>query len=158
MKRFTLPLVALALVSLTLNTANAQNKKPGKDVLTAKIKKQLQAAELPADVLEKCNKIVAEMAPKVAEAQSKVDAVLTAEQQQARAAAQKAAKEAGKKKKEAQAEVEAATKLTDEQKSKLAAANKELTAAQTALTDGLKAALTPEQQAKVLGKVKKKQG
>lgn len=157
MQLLSLPLVALALVVLTLNVADAQDKKRNKNDPSAKIKKQLQAAELPADVLEKCNKIVAEKAPKVAEAQAKVDAVLTAQQQQARAAAQKAAKEAGTKRKEAVAAVEAATKLTDEQKTKLAAANKELTTAQTALTDGLKSVLNPEQQAKVLGKVRKKQ-
>lgn len=156
MKSFALPLLALALVGMTLNIAAAQAKKQRKNDPAAQMKKRLAAAELPADVLKKCNDIIDEQGKKLSEAQAKVDAVLTAEQRQAQATAQKAAKQAGKKKKEAQAEVDAAAKLTDEQKTKLAAAQKELTAAQSTLQTALRGALTAEQQQKVLGKAKKK--
>ena len=150
---FTLAIPALA--SLVAADAAAQDKKSRKQGdPAAQIKKRLVAAELPADVLEKCNKLIAEHGPKLKEAQAKVDAVLTAEQKQARAAAQKAAKQASKKRKEAAAEVEAAAKLTDEQKTKLAAAQSELKSAQTALQTALRGALTTEQQQKVLGKRK----
>ena len=156
MKSFALPLLALALVGMTLNIAAAQAKKQRKNDPAAQMKKRLAAAELPADVLKKCNDIIDEQGKKLSEAQAKVDAVLTAEQRQAQATAQKAAKQAGKKKKEAQAEVDAAAKLTDEQKTKLAAAQKELTAAQSTLQTALRGALTAEQQQEVLGKAKKK--
>src|SRR5262245_22132225 len=96
-------LVAICLLAglLIWNSAQAQDKKrQRKNDATARIKKKLQEAGLPADVQEKINRILAEQGPKVSEAQAKVDGVLTAEQKQARATAQKAAKEAGKKKKE----------------------------------------------------------
>jgi hypothetical protein len=135
--------------------SQGQEKKKKKDA-TAGIKKKLDEAELGADLLEKCKKVVDEHAPKIAEAQAAVDAILTDEQKKARNAAQKAAKDAGKKGKEAAADVEAALKLTDEQKGKMEEAQKGLTAATNARNEALGALLTDEQKAKVGIKGKKK--
>jgi len=137
--------------SLAAGKKNKREKDP-----TASIRKKLAAAELPSDVLAKANKVVDDDAPKLKEAQAKVDAVLTTEQKQARRQAQKDAKTAGKKRKEAQAEVTAALKLTDEQKTKLAAAERELKSAQAALTKDLRGVLSADQLAKAGIKTKKK--
>ena len=148
----------LALVAIIAGAPDSQGqekKKKKGDPATA-MKKKLDDAELPADVLEKAKKVVDEHAPKIAEAQAKVDSILTDEQKKARNAAQKAAKDAGKKGKEAQADVEAALKLTDEQKTKMEEAQKELNAATGARNEALGALLTDEQKAKVGIKGKKK--
>jgi hypothetical protein len=148
----------LALVAVIAGAPDSQGqeKKKKKDA-TAGIKKKLDDAELPADVLEKAKKVVDEHAPKIAEAQAAVDSILTDEQKKARNAAQKAAKDAGKKGKEAQAEVEAALKLTDEQKAKMKEANDALAKATAARNEALGALLTDEQKQKVgIAKGKKK--
>ena len=141
---------------MTWSSAEGQEGKKRKADPSAQIKKKLEEATLPPDLLEKCNKIVAEHAAKIAEATAKVNAIYTAEQLQAKRTTQKAAKDAGKKGREAAAEVEAAMKLTDEQKTKLEAANKELTAATNVRNDALRAVLSAEQAEKVLGKAKKR--
>lgn len=137
--------------------SQGQEKKKKKNDPAAAMKKKLDDAGLGADALEKAKKIVDEHAPKIAEAQAKVDSILTDEQKKARGAAQKAAKDAGKKGKEAQAEINAALKLTDEQKGKMEEAQKALTAATNARNEALGAVLTDEQKAKVgIAKGKKK--
>ena len=147
--------LSLAAVIIAVPDSQGQEKKKKKDA-TAGIKKKLDEAELPADVLEKAKKVVDEHAPKIAEAQAAVDAILTDEQKKARSAAQKAAKDAGRKGKEAAAEVEAALKLTDEQKEKMKEANEGLAKATAARNEALGALLTDEQKQKVGIKGKKK--
>ena len=136
--------------------SQGQEKKKKKNDPAAAMKKKLDDAGLGADALEKAKKIVDEHAPKIAEAQAKVDSILTDEQKKARGAAQKAAKDAGKKGKEAQAEVTAALKLTDEQKGKMDEANKALTEATNARNAALAAVLSPEELGKIGIKGKKK--
>lgn len=141
----TLSLVALiALVPLSAHAAK-QNKKGDP---AAAIKKKLDAAGLATDKLADAKKIVDEHAAKLKDAQAKVDAVLTSEQQAAAKSARKSAKTAGKKRKEAQAEIQAALKLTDEQKSKLADAEKALAAEKQDLAKALSGILTKDQLAK----------
>ena len=120
------------------------------------LQKKLSKSDLPADVREKAGKIIAEHGPKVREAQAASDAVLTSEQKSARAAAQKAAKDAGKKRKEAASDVAAATKFTGDQKEKFAAAERKLATAQSDLDTALREALTAEQQEKIGLKNRKK--
>lgn len=136
--------------------SQGQEKKKKKGSPAAAMKKKLDDAGLGADALEKAKKIVDEHAPKIAEAQAKVDGILTDEQKKARGAAQKAAKDAGKKGKEAQAEVTAALKLTDEQKGKMEEANKALTEATNARNAALASVLSPEELGKIGIKGKKK--
>ena len=147
----------MAAVSFAWTIAEGQEgKKKKKGDPTTGLKKKLAAAELPADVLEKANKIVEEHGPKIAEAQAKVDEILTPDQRRAKRQAQKAAKEAGKKGKEAEADVAAAVTLTDEQKEKMAAAEKDVQAAREAMNAALREVLDDEQEAKVGIKGKKK--
>jgi hypothetical protein len=147
--------LSLVAAIIAVPDSQGQEKKKKKDA-SAGIKKKLDDAELPADVLEKAKKVVDEHAPKIAEAQAAVDAILTDEQKKARNAATKAANEAGKKGKERQAEIDAALKLTDEQKGKMEEAQKGLTAATNARNEALGALLTDEQKQKVGIKGKKK--
>jgi hypothetical protein len=120
------------------------------------IKKKLAEADLPTDTLEKAKKIVDENGIKLKEAQAKVDGVLTAAQQSAKKQARKNARSAGKKGKEAKADIAAAVKLSPEQKTKLAAADSELKSARASVTRDLSSVLTPEQMGKAGLKTKKK--
>jgi Spy/CpxP family protein refolding chaperone len=128
---------------------------------TAFLKLKLRVAGLPADIQEKANKIIAEHAPKIADAYAKHDAILTPQQRQALAQAAKDGADrlkAGQSATDVGASTAAALKtldLTKEQASKLKAAKQELDAAQENLNDALRSVLTPEQQAK-LGVEKKK--
>jgi hypothetical protein len=150
-------LAATLITALAISPTLAAGKKnKDKKDATAAIKKKLDAAELPADVREKVKKVLTDDAPALNAAQAKVDAVLTNEQKEARKTAQKEAKSAGTKRKQAQASIEAAMKLTTEQKSKLSAAEGELKSAQSALQKDLQAVLTTEQAEKVGLKAKKK--
>jgi hypothetical protein len=150
LSKFLVAGCVLAIVAALFAAQDSQGQeKKKKGDPTAGIKKKLDDAELPADVLEKCKKVVEEHAPKIKEAQAKVDSILTDEQKKARAAAQKAAKDAGKKGKEAQDEITAALKLTDEQKTKMEEAQKGLAAAQGDMNKALGALLSDEQKAKV---------
>src|SRR5258705_8234145 len=127
--------IGCLIAAIGISPAFAAGKKnKGQKDPTASIKKKLAAADLPTETLAKANKVVDDDAPKLNEAQAKVDSVLTAEQKQARRQAQKDAKTSGKKRKEVQAEVTAAMKLTDEQKTKLAAAERDLKSAQATLS------------------------
>ena len=148
--------LSLVAAIIAVPDSQGQEKKKKKNDPAAAMKKKLDDAELPADVLEKAKKVVDEHAPKIAEAQAAVDAILTDEQKKARSAAQKAAKDAGKKGKEAQADVEAALKLTDEQQAKMKEANDALAKATAARNEALGALLTDEQKQKVGIKGKKK--
>ena len=148
---------AALVVALAISPSLAAGKKNNdKHDATAAIKKKLAAADLPADVREKANKVVADDAPKLNSAQAKVDAILTTEQKEARKKALKEAKANGTKRRQAQAAIDAAVKLTSEQKSKLASAESELKSAQAALQKDLRAVLTTEQAEKVGLKAKKK--
>ncbi len=149
-------LLAILFVAVCLTPAFAAKKDKGQRDATAALQKKLQKSDLPADVREKASKVIAEHGPKVREAQAATDAVLTAEQKSARGAAQKAAKEAGKKRKEAASDIAAATKFTGDQKEKFAAAERKLAAAQSDLDTALRAVLSADQQAKIGLKNRKK--
>lgn len=150
-------LTATVIAALAISPTLAAGKKnKGQHDATAAIKKKLSAAELPADVREKANKVLADDSPKLNAAQAKVDAILTSEQKEAKRTAQKEAKSNGTKRKQAQASIEAAMKLTSEQKAKLSAAESELKSAQATLTKDLQAVLTSEQAEKVGLKARKK--
>jgi hypothetical protein len=139
------------LVAVVSIAYAAEEKKParkGGGGKTAGVLKKLEGAGLPADVLEKVKKVVEEHAPKVAEAQAKLNSILTDEQKKARDEAQKAAKAAGKDRKAAQADVEAALKLTDEQKKGLEEAQRAAQTAQTDFNKAISALLTDEQKEK----------
>ena len=147
--------LALALcVSSTLFAAKKESKRGGDPA--AAMQKKLASSDLPADVKANAKKVIEEHAQKLKDAQAKVAGVLTEEQKAAQKTARKEAKTAGKKRKEAKADLDAALKLSAEQKTKLADAQKELASAQKDLQKGLEGVLTAEQMAKVGVKSKKK--
>jgi len=148
--------LALLLSTLLLTPALAAKKDKGQRDMAAALQKKLSKSDLPADVREKAGKVIAEHGPKVREAQTAVDAVLTAEQKTARAAAQKAGKDAGKKRKEIASDVSSATKFTGDQREQFAAAERKLATAQSDLQSALREALTAEQQEKIGLKNRKK--
>jgi len=152
-KLFTLSLSTLLVLSGATAHAAKQNKKA--DPVTT-IKKKLDVAGLETDKLAAAKKIIDEHAAKLKEAQAKVDGVLTSEQKAAAKSARKSAKTSGKKRKEAKAELEAALKLTDEQKTKLADAEEALATEKKDLAKALSGILTKDQLAKVGLKTKKK--
>jgi Skp family chaperone for outer membrane proteins len=131
-----------------------KKKKGGGNDPTAKLRKSVADSDLGADLKEKVVKVIDEHAGKLKELQAKVDATLTDDQRAAKKAAQKAAKDAGRKGKAAQEEAFAAMKLTDEQKKKYDEANSALQAG-TADMNKAVAALLTDDQAQDLG-VKKK--
>ncbi len=141
-----------ALAGLTAFAAKPDKAKTP----AARVEKKLAAADLSPEAREKAEQALKQNEAKLKEAQAKVDAVLTKDQKQARRQAQKDATAAGKKGKEARAAALAALKLTDEQKSKLEAAEADLKAAQAALTKDLKAALSSDDFAKLGLRVRKK--
>jgi hypothetical protein len=157
MKRLSLLFLAVGLMTAIIApTFAAAGKKDRKSDPTARISKKLESAGLSADALEKAKKVIAEHAAKLKDAQAKADAVLTSEQKAAQKSAQQAAKTAGKKGKESKAEIEAALKLTAEQKTKLADARQALAKEEASLTSDLKSALGDDQFAKLGLKTKKK--
>jgi beta-lactamase regulating signal transducer with metallopeptidase domain len=125
----------------------AAMKKGGAD-LTAVIKRRLINANLPPDVLAQGFAIAEEHGPKIYESYFKRGAILTDQQQAAQKAAAKAVRDAGKKGREAVAEIEAALMLTPDQKLRWDAAQREATTRNIALNVALRGILNPEQQAK----------
>jgi hypothetical protein len=155
-KNLTIALSLLLSAAIAVPSGFAKAKDNKKADPAARIKKKLASAELPAEALAKANKVVDENAPKLKEAQAKVDAALTAEQKRARREALKAAKNSGKKRKQLQTEALTAMKLTPEQKARLESAEKDLKSAQAALMKDLQGALTKDQLTKAGLKTKKK--
>jgi hypothetical protein len=140
----------MGLVSIGL--AQNENKKKGKKNkadATSKLRDKLASAELGEELTAKVKKIIDDNAEKLNELQAKVDGVLTADQRAARKAAQKAGQDAGKKGKALQAEVTAAMKLTDEQKTKLDEATAALNSARAEMNKAINALLSDEEQQKL---------
>jgi predicted Holliday junction resolvase-like endonuclease len=121
-----------------------------------------QVFQLPKDVTltaeqqTKLDALKKEQGPKVAELQKKLDEILTDEQRQARKDAAAKSKEEKVKGKQAQERLAAALKLTDEQKPKWDAAQKEMQALQGKIREQLAGFLTDEQKAKVPALTRKK--
>lgn len=111
--------------------------------------------ELTAEQKAKVEELKKEFEPKLTEALAKRAAVLTPDQVKARAEAQKSAKAAGKKGKEAKEAIDAAVTLTPEQKKELADAEKSVGELQKSIRGKLQELLTPEQRAALGGKDKK---
>jgi hypothetical protein len=103
-------------------------------------------------------KLKEQYAPKLAESQKKISAIVSADQRKAQQEAEKAAKEAGKKGREAREEGIAALKLSSEERSKYEQARAEQQQIQNEARTALQAVLTPEQRAELpsKGKGKKK--
>ena len=118
----------------------------------------LEGLELTAEQQAKLETITKEMRGSMQEARMASNQILTDEQKVARKEALAAAKEAGKKPREAQKAVEAALKLTEEQQAQMAKAKEKLAAIQKQIRDKVMEVLTPEQRKAVQEKMKKARG
>lgn len=112
---------------------------------------------LTAEQQPKFDAIKTEFEGKLKELAEKHNNVLTAEQKKAKQEAQKAAKAAGKKGKEAKADVDAAVKLTDEQKKQEEEISKEIKEIHGKVREKLNTVLTAEQQSQLKPGKKKKE-
>ncbi len=117
--------------------------------------------ELPSEITltdeqkTKLEEVKKEFEPKVKEVVKKQSDILTADQKKARAEAAKAAKAAGKKGKDAQADITAALKLTDEQKKKQEEVGKELKDLNGQIREKISGFLTADQKVLLNSKKKK---
>jgi hypothetical protein len=141
--------IAMADDDKDAKQAKKKAKKGGENPAVAKVFAVPEGITLSEEQQAKLTEIKKEFGPKVEDAFKKRDAILSEEQIKARADANKAARTAGKKGKEAQADVDAAMKLTDEQKKKMADSQKEIRDLQTKVRDKLTALLNDEQKAKL---------
>lgn len=112
----------------------------------------LKGIELTAEQKTKVEAIDNEYAPKVAEANKAILAVMTDEQKAAAKEAGKAAKAAGKKGKEMKAAVEAAVTLTAEQQTKTETLKSDLKKLQVEVKEKVLGVLTDEQRSKLTEK------
>jgi hypothetical protein len=156
MKSFIHLSLAFVIAALCISPALAAKKDKGQRSSTAALQKKLKKADLPSEARDKASKVLSEHGPKVRAAETARESILTAEQKAARAAAQKAGKEAGKKRKEIAADVAAAMKLSDEQKTKYNAAERDLATAQSDMHKALREVLSADQQAQIGLKNKKR--
>lgn len=101
---------------------------------------------LTDDQQAKLDSLKKEHSPKLAELTKKLDEGITDEQKKARHDAMGKAKADGKKGKDAQAEIEAALNLTDEQKKKRAEVQPDLAKLQASIKEQIHAMLTDDQK------------
>lgn len=138
-------LMASPLLAGPKKGGEKKEKKAPQCPAAQRIEKMVAGLTLADDQKAKIGEIGKEFGPKLAEVMKKMD-VLTPEQKKAKADAAKAAKAAGKKGKEAQAAIDAAVNLTEEQKAKIAEAKKEMAPLEKDLCEKVTAVLTPEQK------------
>lgn len=115
----------------------------------------LEGIELTDEQKTTLKELRKEMGPKLQEIRKKMIGIISDEQRKARAEAVKAAKEAGKTGKELREAVQAAVKLTEEQKAKMAEVRKAMGELQKEIRQKIVEMLTPEQREAVKAKLKK---
>lgn len=139
--------LVLALVAgNTADAAQEKGKKKKNDGTSSPVFAIPKEITLTAEQQTKLDEIKKTEGPKLAELNSKLDNSLTAEQKSARKDAQAKAKADGKKGKEAQAAVDEALKLTDEQKKLRSEVQPEINKLQAAIKTQIHGLLTDEQK------------
>lgn len=159
MRKFVLKFAVLALAVLIASpvwAAKEEKKAKGASKAVAKAFELPTIITLSAEQMTKLAEVKKEYEPKLEAAMKKQNEILTAEQKKARQEASKAAKAAGKKGKEAQADIAAAVKLTDDQKKQQEEVAKELKELNGKIKDQIASFLTAEQKAHLTTKKKKK--
>lgn len=147
----TVRLALLAILTLLLaGAAPAADHKAEKKTppcpAAQRIEKWTQGMTITDEQKAKFEPLCKEFGPKMMDVMKRSLDVLTPEQKKAQPEAFKAAKDAGKKGKELGEAVNAALKLTDEQKTQRAALNKEMSGLEKELRTKVMDVLTPEQQ------------
>ena len=140
--------VVLLIAAAPLAAKERGEKKAPPCPAAAVVDRIVKDLTLTAEQTTKLDELKKEYGPKLMEAAKKGD-VLTPEQKKAAADARAAAKAAGKKGKDAAADIDAATKITDEQKAKIADCRKECGALSKELGEKVKAVLTAEQKEQI---------
>lgn len=148
--------VVCGLVSTVVAAPKGGKKGAAKPAATpAAMYKLPETVSLTDDQKPKLEAINKEFLPKFQALSKKGNDLLTKEQKQARRAAQKAGKDAGKKQKEITADVQAAMKLTAEQKKSLDEVKAETTKLKSDMETKVLALLTDDQKAQVEAAKKK---
>ena len=148
--------VVLAMPAMAADEKKKKKKKGRKAPAAVRVPKGIVLTAAQKTQVTAINK---EFAPQLIELAKKARGIVTDEQRKARSAAAKKAKADGKKGKEARAAVDAAAKITAEQKKALGEVNKARQAINKAAGAKFAAILTAEQKAKLpkrKGKKKKK--
>ena len=148
--------VVLAMPAMAADEKKKKKKKGRKAPAAVRVPKGIVLTAAQKTQVTAINK---EFAPQLIELAKKARGIVTDEQRKARSAAAKKAKADGKKGKEARAAVDAAAKITAEQKKALGEVNKARQAITKAAGAKFAAILTAEQKAKLpkrKGKKKKK--
>jgi len=159
MRKLVLKFAVLALAVLIASpvwAAKEDKKKDKANKAVAKVFELPTIITLSAEQMTKLAEVKKEYEPKLVELNKKQASILTDEQKKARQEAMKATKAAGKKGKEAKADVDAAVKLTDDQKKQqeeVAKESKELTGK---IRDSIASFLTEEQKTHLKPMKKKK--
>ena len=160
MRKFVLKFAVLALAVLIASPVWAAKEDKKKEKSGGKA--VAKAFELPSIItlsgeqMTKLAEVKKEFEPKLEAAFKKQNDILSAEQKKARQEASKAAKAAGKKGKEAQADIAAATKLTDDQKKQQDEVSKELKELNGKIREQISSFLTEEQKTHLTPMKKKK--
>ena len=145
----SLLLLAFAVITPTFADDKADKAKAKKKKSAPAAIKVPGGVTLNEDQRAKLAALNKEFGPKLAACRKEAAGIITADQRKARAAALKEAKAAGKKGKELREAAEAAFKVSEEQKTKLAECKKAMGALQKEVRAGLAAILTDEQKAKL---------
>ena len=136
--------VMLALVVTAWSVMAAERKAPPCPA-AQRVERMTEGLTVTAEQKTKFGDLCKEFGPKLMDVMKKVD-VLTPEQKTSQREAMKAAKDAGKTGKELREAVQAAVKLTDDQKAKQVETRKEMGALEKELREKVMAVLTPEQK------------
>jgi Spy/CpxP family protein refolding chaperone len=142
-------LLSSSLVAAEKAEKSEKAKAKGKKVAATQAVRVPKGIELNEEQKTKVDELNKSYGPKVTELQKKLREVLTPEQQQARADAAKSIKSSDKKGKEAREALDAAVKLTDEQKKQEADLKKELNTLQKEIQGKFTALLTAEQKSQL---------
>jgi len=155
--RVALTLAVALLITSSLSAAEkkARVKAPPKCPAADRVDRMLAGLTLTDDQKAKLGEITKECGPKMVELQKKIDSILTDDQKKARAEAMKTAKAEGKTGKEAANAVDAALKMTDDQKAKMAEARKEMSVLDKGLRGKVMEVLTAEQKEELKKKAPK---
>ena len=149
MKQTTLLLLALAVALGSFVLAQDNDRQNNRRQPPALFQQffTLPGIELWEEKLEKVEELRKEFVPKLTENQNRWNGVITDEQQQARREAFQKARDAGKEGQQLRNAVDAAIKLTEEQKEQQAALRKERDTLLSEIRTQLTALLTDEQRA-----------
>ena len=141
--------VALAVVvssgAMAADEKKPERKKAGPTATAVQVPKDV---ELSAEQKEKLAAVNKEFSAKLADATKERDAILTEDQKKAQQASMKESREKMLKGKDAKAALDAALKLTDEQKGKFDKAQAKLLELRTEATKKFAESLSAEQKAK----------